>query len=231
MHRLAVFTFALATVIGVGAGLLTVAPAAAQQGAITGEVPAPGRFGLVVWGGGTAEAARTALRAQGCDPVSLFVTRQGTFIGFIYDAPPFPNAPFLELFPGTQLPAGTAVIVTCKQSAASEGLVPAPIHDVDIGSVVAAPPPGGGGQGERRWVARVVSGLPNGCHQFARFEVERRGELIVNVTVLNRVPTGPVVCTQQYGYVTTEIQLGSDFVSGRRYTVQVNDVSREFIVP
>jgi hypothetical protein len=37
------------------------------------------------------------------------------------------------------------------------------------------------------------------------------------------MPTGPVACTMIYGTYELNVPLGSDFQSGREYTIEVND--------
>lgn len=62
---------------------------------------------LAVWGGGTIEL----LLATAPDAWSIWITRDGRFVGYIPGAPAFVNAPFLALFPGGLLPPGTVLAV------------------------------------------------------------------------------------------------------------------------
>ncbi|HXG36071.1 MAG TPA: hypothetical protein VNL15_03790 [Dehalococcoidia bacterium] len=79
-----------------------------------------------------------------------------------------------------------------------------------------------------QYTLRVVSGLPNGCARFNRYELERSAE-VIKVTVWNLMPAKQgVICTQIYGTVEHSIRLGSDFRSGMTYTVQVNNVTKTF---
>jgi hypothetical protein len=74
----------------------------------------------------------------------------------------------------------------------------------------------------------VVSGLPNGCIRFDRYELDRQGNTI-NVKVFNSAPAdNTVLCTMVYGLVEHNIPLGPDFVSGIEYTVTVNGVKKTF---
>jgi len=74
----------------------------------------------------------------------------------------------------------------------------------------------------------VVSGLPNGCIKFDRYELDRQGNTI-NVRVFNSAPAdNTVACTMVYGMVEYNIPLGTDFVSGTEYTVMVNNVKKTF---
>jgi LysM repeat protein len=73
----------------------------------------------------------------------------------------------------------------------------------------------------------VQSGLPNGCAEFDRYEVNRDADTI-RVAVFNLEVKG-VPCTEIYRTVEHTIPLGSDFEPGREYTVWVNDVSTAFV--
>lgn len=76
---------------------------------------------------------------------------------------------------------------------------------------------------------RVVSGLPNGCATFERYEIDRAGEAI-NVAVTNTVPADPnALCTLDYRTHESIIDLGTDFRNGVTYTVNVNDVTETFV--
>lgn len=98
-------------------------------------------------------------------------------------------------------------------------VVAAPIESVEVVAATSYP---------AQYFAHVVSGLPSGCAKFYRYEVARSGERIT-ITVSNTLPSAPVPCTQVYGYVDHNIALGSDFIAGGTYTVQVNDVTRTFV--
>ena len=69
------------------------------------------------------------------------------------------------------------------------------------------------------------------CSKFEGYEVARSGSTI-SVTVTNLVvtPGQLVACTDDLGFVETEIALGSDFIAGESYTVHVNDVTETFVV-
>lgn len=97
--------------------------------------------------------------------------------------------------------------------------VPAPIDEVEIRVLESFPP---------QYVLYVVSGLPSGCAKFDEYEVERDGDTI-HVKVWNLMPADDdVACTMIYGTVEHNINLGSDFESGKTYTVHVNDVTKTF---
>ncbi len=98
--------------------------------------------------------------------------------------------------------------------------VAAPIDQVDIRVAESNPP---------QYSLHVVSGLPNGCVTFDRYEVDRQDDTIM-VKVINLEPGDKgVICTEVYGRVEHNIALGTDFVSGRTYAVLVNDVKKTFV--
>jgi hypothetical protein len=98
-------------------------------------------------------------------------------------------------------------------------LVAAPIDDVELLIRESFPP---------QYALRVLSSLPNGCHEFDAYELTRdRTNLTIRVT--NRVPTDPTLaCTQIYGQHEEVVELGTDFQSGTQYRVQVNDRTLTF---
>ncbi len=111
----------------------------------------------------------------------------------------------------TPVPAGTSYPVT---------RVKAPIDALDIAVAKSLPP---------QYTAQITSGLPSGCAKFDGYDVKRDGELIT-ITVWNTMPSDPqIACTMIYGYVNTSVELGSDFTTGKMYTVMVNDVTKTFV--
>ena len=74
----------------------------------------------------------------------------------------------------------------------------------------------------------VKAGLPSGCAEKNRHDVQRAGETIT-VTVLNWLPAGNPPCTMIYGSYELNINLGSDFRRGTTYTVDVNDKKTTFV--
>jgi hypothetical protein len=99
-------------------------------------------------------------------------------------------------------------------------VVEAPIDGVDIQVRETAPP---------QYVAVITSGLPNGCARFEAAEIVSRTDAEVVIRVTNRVPdSDQVVCTMIYGTHESTVDLGTDFVSGREYTVVVNGERRTF---
>ena len=91
---------------------------------------------------------------------------------------------------------------------------PAPIEDT---ALVAPAAPGG------EYILKIISGLPSGCAQFNRYEVELEGNgFEVDVTNLVPGPDDLVACTASYGYHEGKVVLGSGLDSGQAYTVTVN---------
>ena len=88
----------------------------------------------------------------------------------------------------------------------------APIDATDIRVLESFPP---------QYMLNVIAGLPNGCARADGHNVDRIGET-VRVRIYNTMPVGDVACTQIYGTYELNIPLGSDFQSGRDYTVDVN---------
>lgn len=75
----------------------------------------------------------------------------------------------------------------------------------------------------------VASGLPNACHSFAGYRLERSGDTI-HIEMINWKPADSrVACAEVYGIVETTIPLGSDFESGKTYTIMVNNVTENFV--
>ncbi|HEX5140631.1 MAG TPA: hypothetical protein VFX19_06790 [Dehalococcoidia bacterium] len=91
---------------------------------------------------------------------------------------------------------------------------PAPIDGLDISVAESFPP---------QYFLHVHAGLPSGCAKQYTHSVERSGN-VITVTVLNSVPKD-AICTAIYGMYDLNIGLGSDFVPGQTYTVNVNDKS------
>ena len=97
--------------------------------------------------------------------------------------------------------------------------VPAPIETVDVSYESSA------GYG-----LAIVSGLTSGCAKFGGYELEFRGK-VIDVSVTNLVPTGPVACTAIYAIHGGEVDLGTDLEVGATYTVVVNgQITNAFVV-
>lgn len=76
----------------------------------------------------------------------------------------------------------------------------------------------------------VVSALENGCVRFARADV-RREDRVIAIEIWNSRPKegAGVACTMIYGEKQTAVALGSDFVPGERYTLDVNGERQSFV--
>jgi hypothetical protein len=107
-----------------------------------------------------------------------------------------------------------------EQTPGTRIVVDAPIDELELIIRESFPP---------QYAARIVSGLPSGCAQFDEAEVTGRSGNEITIRVTNTMPDDPnVACTAIYGTKETIVELGSDFTSGERYTVRVNDKSLEF---
>jgi inhibitor of cysteine peptidase len=95
----------------------------------------------------------------------------------------------------------------------------APIHEVRVAIAESYPP---------QVMVYIQGGLADGCTTFHELKTERSGST-VNITVTTRRPKD-AVCTQVYGYFEQNVNLGSDFVSGQTYTVNVNDKTTSFVM-
>ena len=108
-------------------------------------------------------------------------------------------------------------IVWKDQRTYDSGLVqvPAPIESVEVLILESFPV---------QYQVIVVSGLPNACYSFAGYRLERSGDTI-HIVAINWKPADPsMACAEVYGTVDTTIHLGSDFESGKTYTIVVNEV-------
>ena len=98
--------------------------------------------------------------------------------------------------------------------------VQAPIESVEVLIMESFPP---------QYSVVVVSGLPNACVTFAGYRMDRDDDT-VQIEVINWKPSrSDVVCAEIYGTVMTTITLGSDFIPGHTYTVEVNGVTETFV--
>lgn len=95
----------------------------------------------------------------------------------------------------------------------------APIHEVRINIAESYPP---------QVVVYIKGGLRDDCTTFHDLTVRRDGS-IINVEVTTQHPPG-VDCAAVYNYFERNKNLGSDFISGERYTVKVNDQTTTFVM-
>jgi hypothetical protein len=92
-----------------------------------------------------------------------------------------------------------------------------PIESVTVSLMKSNPPQVG---------VHIMGGLPDGCTNFYGIEITREKDT-VNIKVLNQHPKG-VFCTAIYTTFEKDINLGSDFVTGATYTLNVNDYKTTF---
>ncbi|MCY4529955.1 MAG: YbaY family lipoprotein [Chloroflexi bacterium] len=99
-----------------------------------------------------------------------------------------------------------------------------PVESAEIMILESAPP---------QYQLRVVSGLPKGssCSQFNGYEVRRGVTKDIEVIVTHHEVADPmVICTADFPVIETNVPLGSDFESGKKYTVRVNsDTMTSFV--
>lgn len=117
------------------------------------------------------------------------------------------------------VPSSPSSSVPNSSSSAGRREVPAPIDGVDVRILESNPP---------QYLLNVRAGLPGGCAEKNRHEVQRAAETIT-VTVFNWMPAGNPPCTMIYGSYELNINLGSDFRRGTRYAVSVNDKRTSFV--
>jgi hypothetical protein len=104
-------------------------------------------------------------------------------------------------------------------SSSSRREVAAPIDGLDVRVLESNPP---------QYVLNVRAGLPSGCAEKNRHELQRSNEAIT-VSVLNWMPADNPPCTLIYGSYELNINLGSDFRRGATYSVSVNDKRTTFV--
>lgn len=96
----------------------------------------------------------------------------------------------------------------------------APIHEVEVRIAESFP--------EQIFVY-IKGGLADGCTTFNAVETERSGTTI-DITVTTQRPRD-AICIQVYGFFEQNVPLGSQFISGQTYTVNVNDATTSFEYP
>jgi hypothetical protein len=93
----------------------------------------------------------------------------------------------------------------------------APIHEVRTSLMKSNPPQVG---------VYIKGGLRDGCTAFHDIEISREGRT-VNIKVTTEHP-GDAICPAIYTYFEKNINLGSDFIVGTTYTLNVNDYTTTF---
>jgi hypothetical protein len=117
----------------------------------------------------------------------------------------------------------TALVLTACGSngeGSSDGLEIklAPIHELDIRFAESFP---------IQVFLYVKGGLSDGYTEFHGLEITNRSESILKVKVTVERPKD-AVCPALYTYFEQNVNLGTDFISGKMYTVTVNDKSTTF---
>ena len=107
----------------------------AGEGSLTGDIPAGGGVGLVVFTGGTMDDLDAAAAREGCALTSAFVPKRHGFAGYIVGAPAFVNHDFTTMFPAG-VRAGTPLIVVCADSVNDDAVAFKPLYMVRAGDSV-----------------------------------------------------------------------------------------------
>ena len=94
---------------------------------------------------------------------------------------------------------------------------PAPIHEINISYAKSNPP---------QVLVSIKGGLPDGCSKFHDVTSQVTGKTIDIKVTLER--PREAVCTAIYGYFDQTVNLGSNFIRGEIYTVNVNDQTTTF---
>ncbi len=97
---------------------------------------------------------------------------------------------------------------------------PAPIHEVTFSFMESYPVQVG---------AHIKGGLSEGCTTFHEAVISRDGG-VINISVTVQRPKDRV-CPAIYTFFEENVNLGSDFISGKSYTVKVNDYTTSFVYP
>jgi inhibitor of cysteine peptidase len=96
----------------------------------------------------------------------------------------------------------------------------APIHEVEIMIAESYP---------EQVIVYIKGGLPDGCAEFNDLVTEINGDA-VNITVTIKRPKD-AVCPAIYGYFEKNVNIGSNFLRGQDYTVNVNGFTAQFTYP
>jgi inhibitor of cysteine peptidase len=96
---------------------------------------------------------------------------------------------------------------------------PAPIHEVSINIAESYPP---------QVFVYIKGGLADSCTTFHEIKTERSGNTL-EITVTTERPKD-AICAQVYSYFEKNVSLGTEFISGETYMVNVNDKMTSFIM-
>jgi len=95
----------------------------------------------------------------------------------------------------------------------------APIHEVQVNIAESYP---------QQVIVYIKGGLSDGCTTFHELTTERKDNTI-NIEVTTQRPKDKE-CTAVYGYFEKNVNLGSEFISGETYTINVNDKTTDFMM-
>ncbi len=118
------------------------------------------------------------------------------------------------------LAAMIVAAVGCQWGQPELEIKQAPIHEVQVSIAESYP--------EQIFVY-IKGGLADSCTAFHDLKTERT-ENTINIEVTTERPRD-AVCAQVYGYFEKNVALGSDFIRGETYIVDVNGVIRTFEYP
>lgn len=98
--------------------------AQAETERIEGNIPVSGGLALVRdVTGGIIDSLAVELAAKECNALSAWVSREGLLSGYIFGAPAYVNARFLEAYPSGLLPPETPLILLCGVAQGGTSLV------------------------------------------------------------------------------------------------------------
>ncbi len=118
------------------------------------------------------------------------------------------------------LAAMIVAAVGCQWGQPELEIKQAPIHEVQVNIAESYP--------EQIFVY-IKGGLADSCTTFHDLKTERI-ENTINIEVTTERPRD-AVCAQVYGYFEKNVNLGSDFIRGETYIVDVNGVIKTFEYP
>lgn len=110
-------------------------------------------------------------------------------------------------------------LIGCKSenTPANLEIKPAPIHEIKVSYAKSNPP---------QVLVSINGGLPDGCSKFHNATYQVTGKT-ADIKVTIQRPKD-AICTEIYGYFEHTINLGSNFIRGEVYTVNVNDETTTF---
>jgi hypothetical protein len=113
-----------------------------------------------------------------------------------------------------------SMLMSCGTDDNDIEIKPAPIHEVRVSFAKSLPP---------QVLVYIQGGLADSCTTFHELKTERSGNT-VTITVTVQRPR-EAICAEVYGFFERNENLGTDFTSGKNYTVKVNDRTTSFVMP